>query len=146
MPYRKRASQSVSPLNEAGQGEKEDVTAVSISEEEEPTPRPKRTALKTQFVNNGISELASTDPDWEMSVGDNGEEEDNKLDSMPVDTTEEDFFGANVHDPEESPLQKKHKAKSSKQGNADGGKKGDLRGAILQGRSRKQPVVRRTRG
>ena len=141
--YRKRASQSVSPLNEAGQGEKEDITAVSISEEEEPTPWPKRTALKTQFVNDSISELASTDSDWEMSVGDNGEEEDNKLDSM--DTMEEDFFDADVHDPEESPLQKKHKAKSSKQGNADGGKgKGDLRGAILQGHSRKQPVVRHT--
>lgn len=132
-------------MNGPGQGEKEDVTAVPISEEEEPTPRPKRTALKMQFANDGISELASNDPDWEMSVGDNGEEEDNELDSM--DTMEEDFFDADVHDPEESPLQKKRKARSFKQGNADEGKgKGNLRGAILQGRSRKQPVVRRTRG
>jgi hypothetical protein len=109
---------------------------VSISEEEKSTPRPKRTAPKAQFVNDGISELASTDPDW--SVGDNGEDED--------EDDDEDELGSTDLGTVESPLQQKSKAKSSKQKKDDEGKMKNLRAAIFQGRARKQPVVRRTRG
>jgi hypothetical protein len=109
---------------------------VSISEEEKSTPRPKHTAPKAQFINNSISELASTDPDW--SVGDNGKDKDkdedkDKLGSMDLGTVE-------------SPLQQKSKAKSSKQKKDDEGKMKNLRAAIFQGCARKQPVVRHTRG
>ncbi len=55
--------QSVSPLNEPRPSEKED--KLSTSEDEELTPWPKRTAFKTQAIDDGISELASTDdPEW----------------------------------------------------------------------------------
>jgi hypothetical protein len=57
--HRKKTSQIGSPLNEPGQNEKEDIP--STSEEEEATPRPKRTTPKTQVANDGILELASTD-------------------------------------------------------------------------------------
>ena len=139
--HRKRAPQCASPLSEPGQNEEEDV--ISISEEEEPTPWPKRTALKTQFVNDGISELASNDPDWEMSLGDNGEDElEDELEDE-VDELDSTDLGT------ENPLKQKDKAKSSKQKNAGKGKgEVNLRTAILQGRSRIQPEVRRgvTRG
>jgi hypothetical protein len=133
-------------LNEPGQSENDDV--LSISQEEELTPRPKRNASRTQVFTDGISELASTDnPDWEMSPGDNEEDE---ADSTDVATMEEDdTLGADNHDsdPEESPRQQKNKAKSSKQKNARGVKgKGNLRAAILQGRQRTQPAVSPTRG
>lgn len=117
----------LSPLNESGQSEMEDI--VSISKGEELTPRPKCTAPKAHFVNDGISELASTDPDWDMSAGDNDEDE---LDSTDLGTVE-------------SPLQQKSKVKSSKIKKDDKGK-GKLRAAIFQGRANKQPVVRRTGG
>jgi hypothetical protein len=93
--HRKRASQSVSPLNES---EKEDAVSISededeeedednISEGEAPTPQPKRTTPKMQFVDDGIPELASTDSDWKISVGDNDKDEnDDELDSMDLGT------------------------------------------------------------
>jgi hypothetical protein len=46
-----------------------------------------------QFVNDGILELASTDPDW--SVGDNGKDEDE----------DEDELGSTDLGTVESPLQ-----------------------------------------
>lgn len=119
--------------------ENEDVA--SISEEEEPTPRPKRTAPKTKVGDDGISELASTDdPDWEMSLGDNDEGD---VDTTDLVTMEEDDS-----DLEESPGQQKNKAnlsKTNQKKNADKGKgkgtdKGKLRAAILRGHSKKEPV------
>ena len=133
-------------MNEPGQSEEED----TLSNEEEPTPRPKRTAPKAQVINNSISELASTDdPEWGMGlVGDNDEDEDNEPSSTDLGTMEEDDnLGADSRcdsDPEESTpqrkntLSKKEKAKTAKK------KKIDLRAAISQGRSRKQPMVRPT--
>jgi hypothetical protein len=137
-------------LNVPGQNEKEDVP--STSEEEEATPRPKRTTPKMQVDDDGISELASTDdPEWEMSVGDSDEDEP-ELDSTDIGTMEEDeTLGANVDDsdPEEGLQLKKSKkslSKSSKQKNTDKGKgPGKLRAAILQGRQQEQPAVRPTR-
>jgi hypothetical protein len=87
-----------------------------------------------QFVNDGILELASTDPDW--SVGNNSEDKDkdkDELSSMDLGTVE-------------SLLQQKSKAKSSKQKKDDEGKMKNLRAAIFQGHARKQPVVRHTQG
>ena len=138
--HRKRAPQCASPLSEPGQNEEEDV--ISISEEEEPTPRPKRTAPKMQFVNDGILELASNDPDWEMSLGDNDENEDEDEDELEDELDELDSTDLGT----ENPLKQKDKAKSSKQKNAGKGKgEVNLRTAILQGRSRMQPEVRRRR-
>ena len=106
--HRKRASQSVSPLNESkkedeesksededsksededsksededskSEGEdskSEDKDKGSDSEEEELTPWPKRTILKMRIVDDGISELPSTDSDWKISIGDNDRDED----------------------------------------------------------------------
>jgi hypothetical protein len=130
-------------LNEPGQSEKED----THSEEEEPTPRPKRTTSKTQVVNDGISELTSTDDtEWGMRlVGDNDEDEDDGLDNTDLGTIEEDdtlCADDRDSDPQESPLQKKNRL--SKQKNAGKAKKKEkvnLRAAISQRRSRKQPVV-----
>ena len=133
---------------------------VSISEEEKSTPRPKRTAPKAQFVNDGISELASTDPDWQMSGGDNGEDKDKDKDKDKDEDKDkdkdkdedkdkdkdEDELGSTDLGTVESPLQQKSKAKSSKQKKDDEGKMKNLRAAIFQGRARKQPVVRCTRG
>ena len=130
-------------MNEPGQSEREDVA--SISEEEEPTPRPKRTALKTQVVDDGISELASSDdPDWEMSPGDNDKGKLDELDSTDLGTMEEDITDVHISDPEGSPQQQKNKASLSK--SSKGKEKDRLRDAISQERQRKSPMVRHTRG
>jgi hypothetical protein len=114
-------------LNVPGQNEKKDVP--STSEEEEATPRPKRTTPKMQV-----------------------DDDEPELDSTDIGTMEEDeTLGANVDDsdPEEGLQLKKSKkslSKSSKQKNADKGKgPGKLRAAILQGRQQEQPAVRPTR-
>lgn len=122
--HRKRVSQSVSPLNEPRQSEKEDT--ISVSEEEEPTPWPKRTGLKTRVIDDCISELASTDdPDWKTNLG-HDDKEDDGPDSADLGTMEEDnTLGADVDgsDREESPQQKKkNKARSPKQKNVHKGK------------------------
>ena len=101
LQHHKRASQSVSPLNESKKEDKEsksededsksededsksegedskseDKDEGSDSEEEELTPQSKRTISKMQIVDNGILELPSTDSDWKISIGDNDRDED----------------------------------------------------------------------
>ncbi len=103
-------------------------------------------ASKTQVVNDGISEDASADdPNWEMSLGDNDEDEVESTDLA----MEKDILSADNHDSDQkdSPRKQKNKAKSSKKKNAHGVKgKGSLRAAILQGRWRTQPAVSPTWG
>ena len=102
-------------------------------------PRPKCTASKTQFIDDGISELTSiNDPRYEVSAGDTNESELDKLDTnMDIGT------GAHDSDLGKSPWQWK-KAGLSKsfniKDNHKGKEKGKLRDAIFQGHSRKQLI------
>ena len=141
-------SQGVSPLSGLEQSKDEDEEEEEEEDEDEdvlsisadPTPRPKRTASKMQFINDGISELASTDdPKYEVSAGDTNESELDKLDTLDTDTS----AGAHNSDPGEGPQQWK-KAGLSKlssiKDNHEGKEKGKLRDAIFQGRLRTQPV------
>ena len=78
--HHKRASQSMSPLNESKKEDKEskseDEDKGSDSEEEELTPQPKQTISKMRIVDDGISELPSADSNWKISIGDNNGDED----------------------------------------------------------------------
>ena len=96
--HHKRASQSVSPLNESKKenedfksenkdSKSEDKDKGSDSEEEELMPRPKQTILKMQIIDDGISELPSTDSDWKISIGDNNKDEnEDEPDGMDLGT------------------------------------------------------------
>jgi hypothetical protein len=136
-------------LKEPGRNRRE---VRSISEEGEATPRPKRTAQKIQVVDDGITDIASTDdPDWQIGQGGNDEHESETTDVGTVEEEEDtDTLGvdADDSDQEEAPRQKKgakNLSKSAKQTNVDKGKRRrKLRDAILQGRQEEQSSVRPT--
>jgi hypothetical protein len=136
-------------LNESGKSEKEDVP--SISEEDEPTPRPRHPRPGTQVFDGSLSEPASTDdPGWEPSHGGIGSGEIDEHDGQNSGTMETEDSGADSILASGSPLEKleknKARSKSSKRKGLDnlkGKGKVGLRSAISEGRRWKQPVVRR---
>lgn len=138
---RKKQSQAINPAHQGAEEEQN-------SEDEEPTtPRPKRTTSKEsqQALNDGVSELnSSDDPDWEMDIINENDKAGDDLDGSEM--MDVDLDSDVPRTSKSAAAGKANKAKpqsTTKTGEQkEKGKQGDIRSAVMAGRQKKPSAVR----